>query len=145
MIGKQKLQRLLPGRDQFRGIRVYFHPLIDRMYTGSHQIPGSLHLNDTHTACADLVNFLQITQRRYPDSCKMRRFKNCRACRSGYVKTIDFKINIFHILHPPLLFIDRAETTFFHTSAAFHALILIDHMRLSDRTCDRVVRTSPCT
>ena len=140
MIGKEKLQGLLPGFDQLRSMGVYLHPFIDRVYAGSHQVSCSL-----YTACADLIDFLQITQGRYLDSCKVRCFKDRRACRSGYIKTVEFKINIFHILHPPLLFVNCTETAFFHTSAAFHALILIDHMRLSDRTCDRVVRTSPCT
>ena len=145
MVGKQKLKRPPSGCNELRRVRIYFHPFIDRVYARRNKISCSLYLYDTHPAGSDFVDLLQETQRRNLDSGQPGRFKDSRTGRSGYVESINFKINIFHILHPPLLFVNSTETAFFHTCSTLDTFILVDDVRLFDRSADRIIRACSCT
>ena len=58
---------------------------------------------------------------------------------------IDFYIHIFHILSPPLLFVNCTEAAFFHTSATLQTFIRINHMRFFYAADDCSCRTDSGT
>ena len=74
--------------------------------------------------------------------CQSCCLQDCGTLGSGDCNAVDFKINCLHRIFPPSLFlVDSAEFTFFHTSAAFDTLVLVNDMWILDRAHDCSGRT----
>ncbi len=108
VVGENELHCLSAGIENLRGIGKNLHALGNGVYAGSDQTEASalVCLNDTHTAGADLVDFLQITEGGDGYACGTGGFEDCRTFRNCNSLTVNFYIyHITHAVKPPYYFL----------------------------------------
>ena len=101
MVAQQQLQVHPPGVTELRGVRLHIHPGGNGQHAGRAESPGS-GVHHAHAAGTDLVDILQIAQRRNIDTGLLRGFQNRRAGGNFNADTVNRQLyEIFHALFPP--------------------------------------------
>ena len=106
------------------------HALGHGVHTCSLQCLGALYLDDTHTAAADLVDVLEVAERRDVDVHFLGSFQYSIVFRHIKVYAVYGYIHFVHCYAAsfPLRILEYGfERTFFHTNATLDTFVLIDN------------------
>ena len=99
VVRKKKLEVHLSGCDDLRCVCKDRHTLSARIYASSYHAVRSAalgYLNETQTACADLIDILKIAKCGDLYLCSSCCFKNSGAFFNGIVHAVNFNVNSFH-------------------------------------------------
>ena len=97
VVGEQQLHGLLAGLQDAGGVGEDFHALVDGVDAGRDQGSGVLDLDNAHTAGADLVDLLHVTERRDTDTGDASSLQNGGTSRSTDVLAVYLNVDIFHL------------------------------------------------
>jgi len=138
VVGKDQFQSHSTAVDDLLGVSQDLTANVsDGIDAGSHQRTGALDFNNAHTAGADLVDVLEIAQRRNVDTNITSGLEDGEVLRHGILLAVNDYIYVFHFRHTPFLALNNgAELTGLDAGAALDALGGVDGMGFLDSTGD---------